>query len=264
MLIAGKTDIGRKRSGNEDSFHAEKINDIHIAVVCDGVGGARAGNVASSVAVSSFVETFKELFISSTSPKSAKSADNVNNINNINNIRVDYKNILIASVAKANDNVFSASREDKNLRGMGTTMVACIFDESQNEYYAVNVGDSRLYIIDDKNNQLNQITRDHSLVQDLIESGALTKEQAEKSPNKNIITRALGIDEVVHVDFYRNKYESGVFLLCSDGLYNYIDESDIIKFIIQYDDIENCLNQLIAKANENSGGDNITAVIIKP
>ncbi|MCL1859761.1 MAG: Stp1/IreP family PP2C-type Ser/Thr phosphatase [Oscillospiraceae bacterium] len=240
ISIIGKTDTGKKRSINEDSFYADKINDIYLAVVCDGMGGANGGNVASSLAVKSFVETVSELLPDSS----------------------NYKDILLASVAKANDDVFSKAGSDKELEGMGTTMVACIFDGK--EYYAVNVGDSRFYIIDEKKCLISQVTKDHSLVQEMIDSGAMTKEQAERSPNKNIITRVLGIDDTVEVDFYRNKYKSGIMLLCSDGLYNYVSEIDIAKYISQYDDIEHCAGELIAKANENGGGDNITAAIIKP
>jgi len=240
--IVGKTDTGKKRSAkvNEDSFFAAKINDICLAVVCDGMGGAKGGNIASSLAVDSFVETVTELL---SGPS-------------------NYRDILFVAVAKANDKVFMSAKEDKSLTGMGTTMVACIFDGE--EYYAVNIGDSRMYVINDKNYSITQITKDHSLVQELIDSGALTKEQAEKSPNKNIITRVLGVDAAIEGDFYRGKYESGIFLLCSDGLYNYVAESDIISYISQYDNIEHCADELILKANKNGGGDNITAVIIKP
>ena len=240
VSIIGKTDTGKRRSINEDSFFAEKINDIYLAVVCDGMGGANGGNIASSLAVKSFVDMVKKLL-----PDSA-----------------NYKDILFAAVAKANDDVFSKANKDKELEGMGTTMIACLFDGK--EYYVVNVGDSRMYIIDDKKYAINQITKDHSLVQEMIDSGAMTKEQAERSPNKNIITRVLGVDDIVEVDFYKNKHKSGIMLLCSDGLYNYADESDIAKYISQYESIENCVNELIVKANENGGGDNITAVIIKP
>ena len=240
VSIIGKTDTGKRRSINEDSFFAEKISDIYLAVVCDGMGGANGGNIASSMAVKSFVEMVKKLLPDSS----------------------NYQDILFAAVAKANDDVFSKARKDKELDGMGTTMVACIFDGK--EYYVVNIGDSRMYIIDDKKYSMRQITKDHSLVQEMIDSGAMTKEQAERSPNKNIITRVLGIDDTVEVDFYRNKYKSGIMLLCSDGLYNYVSEIDIAKYISQYDDIEHCAGELIAKANENGGGDNITAAIIKP
>ena len=242
ISIVGKTDTGKKRSAkaNEDSYFAAKINGVYLAVVCDGMGGAKGGNIASSLAVKSFTDTVTELLPDSSS----------------------YMDILFAAVAKANEKVFMAAKEDKALAGMGTTMVACIFDGG--EYCAVNVGDSRMYIINDINYSIAQITKDHSLVQELIDSGAMTKEQAEKSPNKNIITRVLGGDDIVNADFYKGKYESGIILLCSDGLYNYVAESDIIKYISQYDSVENCVAELIVKANKNGGGDNITAVIIKP
>jgi protein phosphatase len=241
-IIAGKTNTGKKRKTkvNEDSFYAGALKDVCLAVVCDGVGGARGGNIASSLAVKSFVDTVIE------------------SLNDSSN----YEGILLAAVAKANDKVFSAAKTNRYLEGMGTTIVACIFDGS--EYYAVNIGDSRMYLIDDKNCRMNQITKDHSLVQELVESGMMTKEQAAKSPNKNIITRVVGSADTVCADFYRSKYESGILLLCSDGLHDYVDESDIAKYISQYDDVEHCIDELIDKANKNGGGDNITAVIIKP
>ena len=242
IAITGKTHTGKKRSSriNEDSFFVDKINDIYLAVVCDGMGGANGGSIASSRAVKSFVETVRTLLSDSSS----------------------YRDILFAAVANANDSVFSEAKNKKELEGMGTTLVACIFDGK--EYYVINIGDSRMYIIDDKSYTLNQITKDHSLVQELVDSGAMTKEQAEKSPNKNILTRVLGTDDVIDVDYYKGEYTSGIMLLCSDGLYNYADRSDIINYISQYDDIEHCVDELITKANENGGGDNITAIIIKP
>jgi protein phosphatase len=126
------------------------------------------------------------------------------------------------------------------------------------------VGDSRLYLVNDKNFKLAQITKDHSLVQELVDEGVLTKEQAEKSPQKNIITRVLGTEEEVDIDFFTGKYESGIYLLCSDGLTDFVQESDITKYVAQYVDLEHCVSELIAKANGNGGGDNITAVIVKP
>lgn len=243
MPIAGKTDTGKQRKRNEDAFFAEKINDnIYLAVVCDGMGGARGGNVASSTAVNEFVETFK---------KSVEKSK-------------DYGVVLKYALANANEAVFLKAVARPELRGMGTTMVAFVFDTEACEYYAANVGDSRLYLIDDKNFTITQISKDHSLVQDLVDDGVLTKEQAEVSPQKNIITQVVGIDEDVNGYYYNAKYESGIFLLCSDGLCDYVQESDIKKYVAQYVDLEHCVNELIAKANVNGGGDNITAVIVKP
>jgi protein phosphatase len=228
---------------NEDAFFAEKINEhIYLAVVCDGVGGAKGGNVASSTAVKEFVKEFRKL---------AEKSD-------------DYKAILNCAVASANETVFLKALARPELRGMGTTMVAFAFNAELREYYAANVGDSRLYLIDDKTFTLAQISKDHSFVQDLVDEGVLTKEQAEVSPQKNIITRVLGMEEEGTIDYFDGKYESGIFLLCSDGLCDYVKESDIKKYVAQYVDLNHCLNELIDKANENGGGDNITAVVVRP
>jgi protein phosphatase len=240
MIIMGKTDVGRKRNLNEDSFYADMIHGVYLAIVCDGVGGANGGEIASSIAVETFINTFSELAGSS----------------------VNYKDILIAAAARANDEIYSRAKSAKELTGMGTTIVACVFDKE--EYHIINVGDSRLYLVGEGNSGMKQITRDHSLVQDLIDDGKLTKKEAEKYPNRNVITRALGIDDIVNADFYREKYTSGTILLCSDGLYNFVDDDCIQKYVSQYADLEHCMNQLIAKANENGGGDNITVVIMKP
>lgn len=240
MIIMGKTDTGKKRTLNEDSFFADTVQGVHLAIVCDGVGGANGGEVASALAVKTFIDTFNELLNSS----------------------VNYQDIFIIALTRANDEIYALAKDSKGLNGMGTTIVACVFDG--NEYHIINIGDSRLYLIDERNGGIRQITRDHSLVQDLLEDGKLTKKQAETYPNKNVITKALGINDIVTGDFYRENYSSGILLLCSDGLYNYVTESDIQKYVSQYDDVEHCLNELIAKANENGGGDNITVVIIKP
>ena len=243
MPIAGKTDTGKQRKRNEDAFFAGKINDnIYLAVVCDGMGGAKGGNVASATAVHDFVDTFK---------KSAEQSK-------------DYRKLLTYAAASANEAVYLKAVAKPELRGMGTTMVAFVFDIEASEYYAANVGDSRLYLIDDKSFTMTQITKDHSLVQNLVDDGVLTKEEAENSPQKNIITQVVGLDEDLKVDIFSGKYESGLFLLCSDGLCDYVQESDIKKYVAQYVDLNHCLNELIAKANENGGGDNITAVIVQP
>ena len=242
MPIVGKTDTGKQRKMNEDYFFAEKIDDIYLAVVCDGMGGMKGGDVASSTAVNDFTETFKKGALESK----------------------DYETILTSAVASANETVLLKTVARPELRGMGTTLIAFVFDTSMQEYYAANVGDSRLYLIDDKTYTLTQITKDHSHVQDLVEQGVMTKEEAENSPLKNYITRVLGTDEELKVDFFKGKYESGIFLLCSDGLTNYVTEADIKKYVSQYVDLEHCIDELIDKANENGGGDNITAVIIKP
>jgi protein phosphatase len=242
MPIVGKTDTGKQRRMNEDAFFAEKINDVYFALVCDGMGGARGGNVASSTAVKDCAEAFRKSIEQSK----------------------DYAAILMSAVASANDAVFVKALAQPELRGMGTTIAAFAFDTESREYYAANVGDSRLYLVDDNNFTLTQITKDHSHVQELVEKGVMTKEEAENSPMKNLITRVLGTNEEVNIDLFTGRYESGIFLLCSDGLSNYVKENDIVKYVAQYVDLQHCVSELIAKANENGGGDNITAVIVKP
>ena len=242
MPIAGKTDTGKLRKMNEDAFFAERIDNIYLAVVCDGVGGAKGGNVASSTAVRECVESFR------------KSVEQYKN----------YEGALASAVHDANEAVFLKAVARPELRGMGTTIVAFVFDLEAREYFAANVGDSRLYLINDKSFTLTQITKDHSLVQKMVDDGFLTKEQAAASSKKNIITRVLGTDEDVDIDIFKGKHESGIYLLCSDGLNDYVAESDIIKYVAQYVDLEHCVGELIAKANENGGGDNITAVAVKP
>ena len=243
MPIVGKTNTGKQRKMNEDAFFAEKIDNIYLAVVCDGMGGVKGGNVASSTAVRGFVEAYK---------KSDMMASK------------EYGTALAYAVSCANEDILLRIVARPDLRGMGTTMVAFVFDTEARHYYAANVGDSRLYFIDDKTHTLVQITKDHSHVQDLVDSGLITKEEAENHPQKNVITRVLGVDEGLIVDFFDNPYEPGIFLLCSDGLTNYVSEKDINSYVAQYDDLEHCVNELINKANENGGGDNITAVLVRP
>ena len=242
MPIAGKTDTGKQRKVNEDAFFAEKIGNIYLAVVCDGVGGAKGGNVASSAAVKDFADTFR------------KSAEHSK----------DYKAVLLSAVMSANEAVLLKAVARPELRGMATTIAALVFDTDTREYYAANVGDSRLYLVNDKSFTLTQISKDHSYVQELVDGGLMTKEEAEASPQKHIIMRVLGADDEVNIDIFTGRHEAGIYLLCSDGLTDYVRESDIVKYVAQYDDLEHCISELIAKANENGGGDNITAVLVRP
>lgn len=246
MQALGLTDTGIKRIINEDSFRVQNYGETILAVLCDGMGGARGGSTASSTGVKVFIDTFTELF--------NKAAKNIFG-------KYDFKTMLFTAVAKANNFVFTKSVNEFDLHGMGTTIIACV--AANNEYHAINVGDSRLYAIDAANVKLAQITKDHSFVQELIDSGKLTRDEAEKSPKRNLITRALGIDEAVDVDYYSGKFESGTLLLCSDGLYNFVKEEDIYRAGTVYDDLDNCAKALIDKANQNGGGDNITVVMIR-
>ena len=237
MIIGGKTDVGKKRSNNQDTLKTALKNGVALAVVCDGMGGANGGSVASDIAARTVLDTFDELIEQSS----------------------DYTTILLTAVARANDRVYTRSREDESLSGMGTTIVACIIDDRK--IYAVNVGDSRLYMINNYN--LRQVTKDHSYVQTLLDKGKITKEQSINHPSRNIITRAIGIDSEVDIDLYELPHEHKSLLLCSDGLYNYASEKRIVGIIENDRNLDVILDDLIDEANEGGGDDNISVIVVK-
>lgn len=241
MIACGKTDVGRVRVSNQDAFCTHELSDgAMLAVVCDGMGGANAGNVASEQAVNAISAFFKRSY------RKGMDADGV-------------KHMLASAVMSANIEVYDMARNDASLKGMGTTVVAAVASE---QYTVVaHVGDSRAYIL---NGEISQITRDHSVVQSLIESGKLTPQEARVHPRKNVITRALGIEEEVMVDSSEHPPLGAgqALLICTDGLSNYI-EPDEMKEIIEGDECERAVEVLVARANHNGGGDNITAVVVK-
>lgn len=239
MKCYGKTDIGKRRSTNQDCFSITALPDGGVlAVVCDGMGGAKAGNVASGTAVdaiSRYVERSYRIGISFDSA-------------------VD---ILNKAILSANIEVYDNSLKNPELKGMGTTVVAAI--ASDDFTVIAHLGDSRAYIVGE---QITQITRDHSVVQSLIESGKLTPEEARVHPRKNVITKALGIEENVFPDNNRCDFKIGeTLLLCTDGLTNYVD-AEVIKNIIESNPLEDVAQLLVDEANKNGGGDNITALVI--
>lgn len=209
------------------------------AVVCDGMGGANGGKFASSTAVS----TFSSILAST----------------NVLQNDTDFKKVLSYAIDCANKEIYKMSVEDEALRGMGTTIVSAVIDGFDG--YFMNIGDSRAYIV--RNDEIRRITKDHSAVQELIDQGLLTESQARNHPNKNIITRALGVDETVSFDFYKEKLQPGdIIVLCTDGMTNYIDDLEI-PFEILNNNLENTPHRLIELANSRGGSDNSTVVIIK-
>ncbi len=239
MDFSMKTDKGLVRAENQDNCYIAKFNDKScFAVVCDGMGGPNAGDVASEIAVKTVSEYF---------------AAHWNNELNI----AEIEEILIDAVKSANEKIYLKSKEDSKYDGMGTTLVAavCVNDD----VIAANVGDSRAYFVGDK---LQQITKDHSLMQDMLDKGQISKKEAETFPYKNIITRALGADATVRVDtFTFNDAGNNDILLCSDGLYNFVSEDDIASSFREVAS-EKLAEALINKANSGGGNDNITAVVI--
>lgn len=240
MKISAKTDVGKVRNSNQDSYAAGELADNVIwAVVCDGMGGANGGNIASETAV----KVISEKIASGYHP-----GMNDNSI----------KHLLISSIDAANAKVNSAAKNNDVLTGMGTTVVAAIIKDDN--LYISNVGDSRLYIIN--SNSINQMTVDHSIVQMMIDHGEISPEEAKDHPKRNVITRALGVESSVRIDFSQETIgRNDIVLLCTDGLTNYVDDETIFKACIESDRYE-IANKLIEIANSNGGGDNVTVVSV--
>lgn len=239
MQIFSKTDRGRVRTDNQDAYFAGKITDDSVfAVVCDGMGGANAGNVASELAVRHISEYVIRSY-----------RDGMD--------MTDTEKTLKNAIVSANISLYDKAVNNAELTGMGTTAVAAFVKDGT--AVIAHVGDSRIYLV---NGEIKQLTRDHSVVQSLIESGKITPEDAKVHPRKNVITRALGAEENVAVDSDCLNLSNGdTLLLCSDGLTNFLDDKDILK-VFQNNDISAVAERLVEEANENGGGDNITVVTV--
>lgn len=241
MNIVGKTDKGLVRQQNEDAYDYGSFDDgVNWALVCDGMGGIHGGRIASSIATELISDKIKKCYCKSMPVAS-------------------LENLLLSSIATANVSVYDRGSVDEELRGMGTTVVAAVV--KNNEACIAHVGDSRAYKI--SGDKIEQITKDHSLVQEMLDNGQITKEEFEKAPIKNIITRALGISEDVDIDFdfvCINKDEA--LILCSDGLSGLVSDDTILETYIN-NDFDVLAEKYIELANANGGRDNITVVIMK-
>lgn len=248
MDCFGKTDIGKRRKNNQDTFRILKRDDLTVAVVCDGMGGAAGGGVASNIASDTFISSLKILL----NTVELEALDD--------NQRVD---LLVKAGRDANIAVYKDANEYADLEGMGTTLVACmVYDE---KLYIVNAGDSRLYVSKGRGNsaKLFQITKDHSLVQELFEQGRITAAEAQSHPYKNYILRALGIEDELSFDYFIMEDGFDSVLLCSDGLTNFIGETELSKILSSMMSASEKVELLVDRANENGGGDNITAVVLQ-
>lgn len=241
MILTGKTDIGAVRSKNEDAFDYGVLPDGTVwAIVCDGMGGVHGGKIASAAAIEMVSEKIKKCYNPSMSVSS-------------------LENLLLSSITTANVNVFDRGVYDSSLKGMGTTIVAALI--KNNEACIAHVGDSRAYIIRD--DTIRQITKDHSLVQEMLDKGQITKEEYENNPIKNIITRAMGVDEEIDIEFdYVSLDGSEALLFCTDGLSGMVSDKRILE-IYQNTDFNSLAQKYIDEANNNGGSDNITVVIMK-
>lgn len=234
------TDVGQKRTMNQDFVYAseEPVGNLpNLFVVADGMGGHKAGDFASRYTVEVILKSVRT-----------------------NRERNPIKIIRMA-IETANAKVLEKAESDENLAGMGTTVVVATVI---NHYiYVANVGDSRLYLIRDK---IQQITKDHSLVEEMVRIGEINREQARNHPDKNIITRAVGVRNRVSIDFFDMKLEKeDIILMCSDGLSNMIEDEEIEKIIREgREDLPEIALELVERANRNGGKDNIAVVLIEP
>lgn len=241
MEIHAKTDIGRVRKINQDCFDFQVMDSqFSYAVVCDGMGGTKAGEVASSLACQMVKESITQNY------KQNLSKDEI-------------KNLVINSVKFSNEKILEKSAENKRYLGMGTTIVLAAVHN--NIVHVAHIGDSRAYII--SGDKIEQLTKDHSMVQEMVESGEITSEQAKNHPKKNIITRALGVNKEIETDYIsKDLKENDILFLCTDGLSNYIEDNEILEYIKCFNGQE-IVDRLVDKANDLGGNDNITALILK-
>ena len=240
MRVYSATDVGQKRKMNQDYVFVSKDpvgNLPNLFVVADGMGGHRAGDFASSQAVQILVDEIR------------KDAD-------FNPIKV-----LRHAIETANMEILERAQQDEALKGMGTTMVVATI--VGHYAYVANVGDSRLYLIQ---GQIRQVTRDHSLVQEMVRMGELKPEEARNHPDKNIITRALGAERTVDIDFFDLKMEpDSTILMCSDGLSNMVEDSKIEEIILdKTEELPRKGEELLEEANRNGGKDNIAVILVEP
>ena len=240
MLVVAKTDIGKVRSSNQDSYNiGEFQNGVVWAVVCDGMGGANGGNVASATAVKMISDKITTCYYDGMSGNS-------------------IRNMLLSSIETANACVYEMGQSNDSLLGMGTTVVAAVV--TADTAYIAHAGDSRAYLFD--GGTLSQLTKDHSVVQDMVERGQLTQEEARVHPSKNLITRALGVESTLAIDFYEEDfYKDDVLMICTDGLTNFVDP-ETLNSTFKESDFGDFADKLVEIANDNGGGDNITVVAI--
>lgn len=240
MFAVGKTDIGKVRNENQDRYRICNFDDDTVfAVVCDGMGGAHGGSTASDMTSNCIYERIQLSYHKSMEPRSVKS-------------------MLFSSVIAANAVVHNKSLEDEQYSGMGTTCVAAVLHKDI--CCIASVGDSRAYYLDASG--IRQITQDHTIVQYLHSQGVISEDEMKAHKMKNIITRAVGVEEEVEPDYFEIDIEKGSYvLICTDGLTNYLSD-EMLYAIVYRQPLEHAVTELIEKANSYGGKDNITAVLI--
>lgn len=249
IVAAGLSDVGQQREHNEDSFCI--LPEYDLFIVADGMGGHRAGDVASKMATHTMASFFQ-----ATSKEDATWPFHFDP-----HLSVE-ENRLITGIKVANKRIFEASTRYREVHGMGTTVVGALFSRERNRMYVAHVGDSRAYRVRD--GEITQLTRDHSLLNDyLLVMPDMTQEQRDELP-KNVITRALGMQDSVVVDLVPEHPRAGdVYLLCSDGLSGMISDEGIRNVITGEAELDGAAKALVAKANANGGEDNVTVVLLR-
>lgn len=235
-----KTDIGRKRKLNQDAVYTSEQpvgNLPNLFLVADGMGGHNAGDYASKVTLETIVKHVTD-----------------------SEERIPAK-ILEDAIAAANTLVRDKAGQQPELEGMGTTVVAASCEGTT--LHVANVGDSRLYVVGHR--KIRQITRDHSWVEEMVRRGGLGREEARNHPDKNIITRAVGVEDTVKIDFFTVSLEEGdMILMCTDGLTNMLEDEEILRLLEVSRDIVEMAEELVRAANEKGGRDNISVILIDP
>lgn len=248
LEIYGLTDVGLKRSHNEDAIDSD--NDLGVAVLADGMGGYKAGEVASSIAVSILMDELRR----GLKRVAGRKIDEESGFS--------QETLLIRSaILKANETIYQTAQSQPQCQGMGTTLVAVAFYD--NRLTIAHVGDSRLYRYRDQ--VLEQVTSDHSLLQELIDKGFYTPEEAKRSLNKNLVTRAIGIETAVTPDLQEEIVKPGdIYLLCSDGLSDLV-EHEVMQQVLKQSgsDLRAAATRLVSMANENGGKDNISVILAR-
>lgn len=241
MQYWGLTDPGMVRKQNQDAYHIVKLDKTCVlAIVCDGMGGAKSGNVASSLAVDVFVQEVQRRWVPGTDWDKADQ-------------------ILRSAVKLANFTVYDQAKQFVEFDGMGTTLVAALIRGQK--VTVVNVGDSRAYGITEGG--IRQLTKDHSLVQLMVDRGEIRPEMAKSYPGKNLITRAIGTEPVVLCDMFRQEFQRGDFLLlCSDGLSNMMDDQEILFEVVHGVNKSRCCQRLLDITKTRGAPDNVTSILI--
>ena len=248
LEMTGMSDVGLKRTHNEDNIG--KASDIGLALLADGMGGYRAGEIASAIAINMVMDEMRQ-GLGNQAPGELDEETGY------------CKGSLMVreAIMKANQSIYRTARNQPQCKGMGTTLLAVLFYD--NRVTVAHIGDSRLYRL--RSNEFEQLTVDHSLVQELVDNGFYSPEEAKQSVQRNLVTRAMGVEPEVATEVHEESVLPGdLFLLCSDGLTDLVEDSDIHLTLSKYSaNLEQAAQQLIQTANQNGGTDNISVILTR-